>query len=276
MDGRTAPKHTTFVTVLRAVLHTAETLARLMDSSDAPTDAPGTATDDAADENEGWRIISVPRFSEARAHTAAVKAIGLVQQGVIPLLRRWELGGFSKARYAAGLAQITQRATDAMPLTAGCRCGAVKVEVSGGARHIFTCHCSTCADQMETAGRKAPTWTAVPRQTCRFRGPLRIWFSSNIGRRGNCARCNDCLFMDYSAAHTLYLHGALPTPANVEPDSTGGVCGECTADCDIFWKSRVEGASQTAARVFDSMPLGEMGFVPDPGRPLEGLRGLKE
>ena len=152
----------------------------------------------------------------------------------------------------------------------GCSCGAVEVRIGGGGRHIFSCHCSTCCEQNATDGRKAPTWTAVSRQQCVIKGPLKLWFSSALGRRANCELCNGCILMDYSAKHTLYIHGASPTPANVRADPSGG-CEVCTADADIFWKDRPEGAKPTSAAQFDAMPLGEMGFVSDPGRPLEVL-----
>lgn len=103
--------------------------------------------------------------------------------------------------------------------------------------------------------------------------------------------------MDYSAPHTLYVCGAVPPPRNVAPDTSGRVDGPCTADAEyaavahrrgwhaltgvailhvlcsrsIFWKDRLEDAAPTSARVHDAMPLGEMGFVADPGRPLESL-----
>ena len=82
--------------------------------------------------------------------------------------------------------------------------------------------------------------------------------------------------MDYSAKNTFWLHGAHPTPADVAQDSSGQVAGECTADADIFWKSRISNAPRTAAVAFDAMPLGPMGVVSDPGRPVEELVKLEQ
>ena len=91
---------------------------------------------------------------------------------------------------------------------------------------------------------------------------MRVYASSAVARRGNCAACDHCIYMDYSAKHTLYIANALPhTPI------AGDARGEFTDDSDIYWKDRKPDARPTAPYQFDALPLGEMGFIPEPGHP---------
>ena len=109
-----------------------------------------------------------------------------------------------------------------------------------------------CAVQTASAKGKAPTWIAVCRDKTSYRGEMRVFASSAVGRRGNCAVCGHCIYMDYSAKHTIYIADALPhTPI------AGYENGEFTADSDIYWKDRKPDAQRPAPIQFDEMPLGD-------------------
>ena len=218
------------------------------------------------------RIIARPSIIEHPKHGLMVSVTGFAQRRLLPISRM--LNKDEAMAYANGHKLIVERAQQAVPLTAVCQCGAIDVQVSSGARHVFTCHCTMCAVQNKTHGGAAPTWTAVSREHCLVRGALEMHFSSSLGRRGNCAQCGDAIFMDYSAVHTLYICGASPAPADLartEEEASENKL-EPIADADIFWKDRQPGAIPTSRTVFDDMPLGKMGFVRDPGRSLEALQ----
>lgn len=206
-------------------------------------------------------------------HWLAPKLLVMGQRCVFPCLRAFEIGGHSISAHKKGLQTIITRAKAGVPLTKTCQCGAVTIEAFGGARHVFTCHCTTCANQTKIFNGKAPTWTAVSRKECTIRGEYNVYASSLIGRRGVCATCDDALFIDYSAKNTYYVANAVPTPP-ISTDSAAVGEIEFTADADIFWKDRKFDAVQTAPVQFDAMPLGKMGFVTDPGRDLEELQDV--
>ena len=226
-----------------------------------------------ASSDSNWRMITVPKASDNYKHAMLVKMTGIAQKHLLPITR--SLRPKESQAYAAGLATIRRRAIASVPISATCQCGAVEVRVASGARHVFTCHCTMCADQTKTRNGKAPTWTAVSRQACLVRGALDLYFSSALGRRGSCVKCGDAILMDYSAAHTLYIAGASPVPADIELDeqerAAGNMSFEPCADADIFWKYGRPDALPTSRNVFDDMPLGKMGFVRDPGRSLDSL-----
>ena len=194
----------------------------------------------------------------------------MVQYYVFPAMRTLKISGHSIASHQTGLETVIARAKDAIPITKVCTCGAVTVEALGGARHVFTCHCTVCAEQTQSMGGKAPTWTAVSRSECTIKGEYKIYTSSITGRRGKCATCDDALFMDYSAKSTFYVANAKPTPSILANSNTA-----FTADADIYWNNRKPDALRTAPVQFDEMPLGPMGFVADPGRKLKELEACR-
>lgn len=194
----------------------------------------------------------------------APKLLLMIHYYIFPCLRKFGICGHRISAHNKSLQLIITRAKAGVPLTKKCHCGAVSIEAFGGARHIFTCHCTTCANHTKIFYGKAPTWTAISRKKCTIHGEYKVYASSLVGRRGVCAICDDALFMDYSAPNTLYVANVEPTPAI----STDMMVDEVdfTADADIFWKDRKLDAEKTSPVQFDAMPLGKMGFVADPGR----------
>jgi len=184
------------------------------------------------------------------------KLNGVIQKGLFPVLRSSGIWGPSRVD------EVRARAKAAVTLRITCPCGKLELKAEGGARHVFTCHCTMCATHTESEGGKAPTWIAVCRDVTTYRGEMRVYASSAVGRRGVCASCSHCIYMDYSAKHTIYIANALPHTPIAGDDS-----GEFVADSDIFWKNRKPDAQRTAPIQFDEMPLGAMGFIPDPGHP---------
>ena len=215
----------------------------------------------------GFRRIDAPLSSHYEMHAAIVSMWRFAQRRVLRAMR-WTSAEYMRA-YAIALETVKERARRAVPIAARCTCGLVEVRASSGARHVFTCHCTACAEQTKSCGSVAPTWTAVSRNHCVVRGALDIRYSSSYARRANCAECGDAILMDYSAQHTLYVANALPAPADIAAGDP--LNGELVADADIYWKSRRQDAKATSQHVFDTMPLAKMGFVFDPGRSLHAL-----
>lgn len=211
------------------------------------------------------------RLQHGLAQCLLGKLLGCVQRYIFPCLRKLRVGGHSVEAHQKSLHTIIARAEAAVPLKKKCFCGAVTIEALGGARHVFTCHCTSCAKQSKIHNGKAPTWTAISRDDCAISGEYRVYTSSLVGRRGVCAKCEDVLFMDYSAKNTFYLANAYPA-LSIPVDEVSEV--KYVADADIFWKYRKPDAIRTAPVQFDELPLGKLGFVADPGRKLKELRKL--
>lgn len=213
------------------------------------------------------KTVSTLHVQEGRMHRLLPAVTGVVQSYVFPCLRMCKVCGHSAEAYQTGLETIIERAEAAVPVTKICTCGAVTVHALGGARHVFTCHCTQCATHTKTINGRAPTWTAVSRNMCTISGVYTSYSSSSLGRRGVCQACNDALFMDYLAMNTFYVANSHPSPP-IEG-------GRFIADADIFWKDRKPDAQFTAPIQYEGMPLGTMGFVADPGRKLADLEALR-
>ncbi len=79
-----------------------------------------------------------------------------------------------------------------MTMTGGCHCGAVRYEVEGEAMTHALCHCSDCRRH---AGAPVVGWTMYPEAALRItRGAVKVYASSDHGRREFCADCGTGLF----------------------------------------------------------------------------------
>ncbi len=77
-------------------------------------------------------------------------------------------------------------------LTGGCRCGAIRYEVSGEAAHHALCHCRDC--QM-ASGAPMVSWSAYPSAGFRVTQGETVTFTSATGAaRQFCGTCGTPLF----------------------------------------------------------------------------------
>ena len=79
-----------------------------------------------------------------------------------------------------------------MRIAGGCHCGAVRYEVEGEAITHALCHCTDCRRH---AGAPMVAWTMYPDEALRvIKGAVRVYVSSEHGRREFCADCGTGLF----------------------------------------------------------------------------------
>lgn len=79
-----------------------------------------------------------------------------------------------------------------MTLTGGCHCGAIRYEVSGEPMTHALCHCRDCRRH---AGAPMVGWTMFPAAAVRtVRGTVKVYTSSEHGRRHFCPDCGTGLF----------------------------------------------------------------------------------
>jgi hypothetical protein len=86
-----------------------------------------------------------------------------------------------------------------MAITGGCHCGAVRYEVEGEAITHALCHCKDCRRH---AGAPMVGWTMYKEGAVKVtKGTLKVYHSSEHGRRHFCANCGTGLF--YTNAEIL-------------------------------------------------------------------------
>jgi hypothetical protein len=74
-----------------------------------------------------------------------------------------------------------------MAITGGCHCGAVRYQAEGEAITHALCHCTDCRRH---AGAPMVAWTMYPEAAVTItRGTLKIYHSSEHGRRHFCGDC---------------------------------------------------------------------------------------
>ena len=79
-----------------------------------------------------------------------------------------------------------------MTIAGGCHCGAIRYEVEGDALTHALCHCTDCRRH---AGAPMVAWTMYPEAALRVtKGAVRVYVSSEHGRREFCAECGTGLF----------------------------------------------------------------------------------
>ena len=79
-----------------------------------------------------------------------------------------------------------------MVITGGCHCGAVRYEAEGEALTHALCHCSDCR---RSAGAPMVGWTMYRLDAVKVtKGALKVYASSEHGRRHFCPDCGTGLF----------------------------------------------------------------------------------
>lgn len=108
-----------------------------------------------------------------------------------------------------------------LPVTGGCLCGAVRLEVSSAPEAVVFCHCGSCRRQ---TGAPVAVYVDFRRADVRFVAGEPARFASSPGAsRGFCAACGSTLFFEGENTPDLVnIHlGALDNPQDFVP--TGSV-----------------------------------------------------
>jgi hypothetical protein len=111
---------------------------------------------------------------------------------------------------------------DALKVTGGCQCGAVRyrADVAPATAHI--CHCRMC---QKAAGNYFMALASAPLSTFKVtRGMIAHFGSSESVRRGFCSRCGTPLtFESIGARHINVTLGSLDEPAAIVPMEQSGI-----------------------------------------------------
>lgn len=101
-------------------------------------------------------------------------------------------------------------------LTGGCQCGAVRYALDQQPENVHVCHCRMC--QKATGGPFAVICPVLKLAFRVTRGELSYFMSSDVGRRGFCARCGTPLTFDYPDGDDIgVLVGTLDDPGKAPP-----------------------------------------------------------
>ena len=107
-------------------------------------------------------------------------------------------------------------------VTGGCQCGAVRYRVDTELGNPHICHCRMC--QKAAGNYFMPLAGAVREKIVVTRGEPGWFHSSDIVRRGFCARCGTPLFFDpLDSDRLLVVLGSLDDPSAYRPVSEDSV-----------------------------------------------------
>ena len=99
--------------------------------------------------------------------------------------------------------------------TGGCQCGAIRYAFYAPLENAHVCHCRMC--QRATGGLFAALAGGSPSNFSWTRGTPSFYASSNLARRGHCARCGTPLSFQYHTpgARIYTTIGSLDHPGDV-------------------------------------------------------------
>lgn len=132
---------------------------------------------------------------------------------------------------------IEQEAEDAVPLSGGCLCGAVRYSIGALARETVTCHCRMCQKQ---SGSAFMGFLTVSRPALTVSGNIRHYRSSSFATRGFCPICGSALTFEYDHEPDLVglTLGSLDDPEAVAPARHWGV------ESQLSWLVLADGLPQ--------------------------------
>ena len=126
---------------------------------------------------------------------------------------------------------------EAVPVTGGCLCGAVRFEGEAFMRDAYYCHCTIC---QKSSGEPFEIGVPIKAGTLRFTmGAPMYYQSSSFGKRGFCAVCGSRLLWaptdtkDEWATNVAVC--ALDSPAGVQP------CCHIYTDTKLPWLNIPDG-----------------------------------
>ncbi|HLY45275.1 MAG TPA: GFA family protein [Stellaceae bacterium] len=121
---------------------------------------------------------------------------------------------------------------DAIGLTGGCQCGAVRYAITGPPERVHLCHCRMC--QKAVGGPFAASAPVRRRDFAWTRGTPASFASSSVAHRDFCARCGTPLTFRYDDAETISVTlGSLDAPERVPPVRQYGIEGR------VSWLDRI-------------------------------------
>ena len=104
----------------------------------------------------------------------------------------------------------------------GCQCGAIRYRVEGEFSDPHLCHCRMC--QKAAGNYFMPLAGALRENVVITRGEPGWFRSSDVVRRGFCAKCGTPLFFDpLDRGHLLVTLGSLDDPSRYKPVSEDSV-----------------------------------------------------
>ena len=108
-----------------------------------------------------------------------------------------------------------------MPITGGCRCGAVRYEATEPPTDVAYCHCRMC---QHATGCPHGMAAIIPVKGFRFtRGAPKFYKSSAWAERGFCPECGSPLiFQDGTETHAVMI-GSLDHPEDWPPTLRSGI-----------------------------------------------------
>ena len=116
--------------------------------------------------------------------------------------------------------------TEALPITGGCLCGAVRYQISAPAIDVAYCHCRMC---QKFTGGQIIAGAMFPIEAVRFtQGDLKYYRSSPIAERGFCADCGSGVLMRHLVKAKWFdwywvLLASLDNPENFVPTAHFGI-----------------------------------------------------
>jgi hypothetical protein len=100
-------------------------------------------------------------------------------------------------------------------ITGGCQCGAVRFAVEGPLGRASICHCRMC---QKAFGSLFGPLVSAPHEHFAWPREAPAWFrSSNLVRRGFCAKCGTPLAYDWGGPAMELAIGAFDNPEPIRP-----------------------------------------------------------
>lgn len=107
-----------------------------------------------------------------------------------------------------------------LPAGGGCQCGAVRYEIAAAPVDVTYCHCRMC--QRATGGAFG-VFATVRREHFTWIGEPSYFASSNLARRGFCAKCGTPLSFEYTGRkHISFTVGSFEEPDALAPNQHQG------------------------------------------------------
>jgi hypothetical protein len=136
-------------------------------------------------------------------------------------------------------------ATQRVPITGGCLCGAVRFESTAHPLQGYYCHCTLC--QRAYGGLFSAT-VRVPGSAFRFtKGTPKYYRATEIAKRGFCAECGSPMPFFYDGVAYVWIKiGTLDHPEDwpMTLGASWGPTEHWNADSKISWEEIHDGLPQ--------------------------------
>ena len=114
-----------------------------------------------------------------------------------------------------------QAGEQAIVVTGGCQCGAIRYTAKPSTYDAYYCHCTMCR---RAFGNVFATFLNLPKAAVTWQSEPAYYVSSKIARRGFCARCGTPMTFEYDGSPNMDLSvGSLDEPHRMKPVMHVGV-----------------------------------------------------